>query len=165
MGLLIDGLLTLSRVGRRELVMRPVALKPLVENTLSLLEVPLQPSQPLQITLDDLPTVQGDSTLLQQVFTNLLDNAMKFSRDRTPAQIHIGYRSDGTFWVQDNGVGFDMAYADKLFSPFQRLHSSEQFQGTGIGLAIVQRIIHRHGGQIWGESAPDRGTTIFFTLT
>ncbi|NER78328.1 MAG: PAS domain S-box protein [Leptolyngbya sp. SIO1D8] len=164
MGLLIDGLLVLARVSRRELVLRPIALRPLVENTLALLEIPLDQPEKLQIRLDDLPIVHGDATLLQQVFTNLLDNAVKFSRDRTPAQICIGQCSDGTLFVKDNGVGFDIAYADKLFSPFQCLHNQAQFQGMGIGLAIVQRIIHRHGGRIWVESAPDQGTTVFFIL-
>ncbi len=165
MGMLIDGLLTLSRVGRRELVLRPVPLQPLVEHAISLLEdIPEDPSM-LQITLDELPTVDGDSVLLQQVFVNLIENAVKFSRDRRPAQVHIGYRpGEDVFFIQDNGVGFDMAYADKLFSPFQRLHKQEEFKGTGIGLAIVKRIIHRHGGRIWAESAIDRGTTFFFTL-
>jgi PAS domain S-box-containing protein len=165
MGLLIDGILTLSRVGRRKLTLRPVPLEPLVEQAIDLLEeVPLEDGDRLQITLDPLPTVQGDPVLLQQVFSNLIENALKFSRDRRPALIHIGQRPDGVFFVQDNGVGFDMTYADKLFSPFQRLHRQEEFKGTGIGLAIVNRIIHRHGGHIWAESAIDQGTTFFFTL-
>ena len=166
MGLLIDGLLTLSRVGRRDMVMRPVALAPLVEHAIALIEgLPENAPNQVQITLDALPTVLGDSTLLQQVFTNLVGNAVKFSRGRTPAIIHIGQRvSDGAIFVRDNGVGFDMAYADKLFSPFQRLHKQNDFQGTGIGLAIVNRVIHRHGGHIWVESAIDQGTTFFFTL-
>lgn len=165
MGLLIDGLLSLSRVGRRELVMRPVALTALVRTALDLLEVPWGSTATIDIIVDELPIVQGDATLLQQVLTNLLDNAVKFSRDRHPARIHIGQRAeDGAIFIRDNGVGFDMAYADKLFSPFQRLHKLEDFPGTGIGLAIVQRIIHRHQGHIWVESMPDQGTTFFFTL-
>ncbi|NEQ45114.1 MAG: PAS domain S-box protein [Leptolyngbya sp. SIOISBB] len=165
MGLLIDGLLTLSRVGRREMHWRSVPLGPLANQAIALLtEVPDTPLEQLQIMVDNLPTVQGDAALLQQVFSNLLGNAVKFSRDRTPAIIHIGQRADGTCFVRDNGVGFDMAYADKLFSPFQRLHKSDKFQGTGIGLAIVSRIIHRHNGQIWAESEPNRGTAIYFSL-
>jgi len=165
MGLLIDGLLTLSRVSRRDMARHPVPLKPLVEQAIALLsDSPEQPLEQVQITVDDLPTVEGDTALLQQVFSNLIGNAVKFSRDRTPAIIHVGCQDDHTFFVRDNGVGFDMAYADKLFSPFQRLHKQEEFQGTGIGLAIVNRIIHRHDGQIWVESELDRGTTFYFTL-
>jgi PAS domain S-box-containing protein len=166
MGLLIDGLLTLSRVGRREMTRRAVPLLPLVEHAIALTtdEAHPEPEQ-RQITVEELPTVQGDPTLLQQVFSNLISNAVKFSRDRSPAIIHIGQRAaDGAIFIRDNGVGFDMAYADKLFSPFQRLHKPEEFQGTGIGLAIVNRIIHRHGGQIWVESAIEEGTTFYFIL-
>lgn len=165
MASLIDGLLTLSRVGRREMSRRPVPLRPLVDQALEVLTaVPNTPAAQLQITVDDLPTVYGDAALLQQVLSNLIGNAVKFSRDRTPAIIHIGQQADGTYFVRDNGVGFDMTYADKLFSPFQRLHKPDEFQGTGIGLAIVNRIIHRHHGQIWAESEPNRGTTIYFSL-
>ncbi len=165
MSWLIDGLLTLSRVGRRDMSTRPVPLGPLVEQAIALLtEGPHETLEQVEITVDPLPTVYGDAALLQQVLSNLIGNAVKFSRDRTPALIHIGQQADGTCFVRDNGVGFDMAYADKLFSPFQRLHKQEEFQGTGIGLAIVNRIIHRHNGEIWVESAIDRGTTIYFSL-
>jgi len=165
MSLLIDGLLTLSRVGRREMSTRPVPLGPLVEQAIALLtDRPDKTLEQVEITVDELPTVYGDAALLQQVLSNLIGNAMKFSRDRTPAMIHIGQNADGTCFVRDNGVGFDMAYADKLFSPFQRLHKQEEFQGTGIGLAIVNRIIHRHHGEIWAESTLDQGTTIYFSL-
>lgn len=165
MGALIDGLLTLSRVGRREMTRQPVALNGLVEQALSLLHVSRNdPQRQIEIEIGELPTVSGDARLLQQVFMNLLDNAVKFSRDRTPARITIGCTPTGAIYVRDNGVGFDMAYADKLFGPFQRLHGQREFQGTGIGLAIVQRIIHRHGGHIWIDSAPDAGTTVCFTL-
>ncbi|MBF2036851.1 MAG: PAS domain S-box protein [Leptolyngbyaceae cyanobacterium T60_A2020_046] len=164
MGLLIDGLLTLSRVGRRDLILRPVALSALVNTVIEMLELS-DDSNTMRLTLSDLPTVQGDAALLQQVFMNLIQNAVKFSRDRTPAEITIGYDpKTQVFYVQDNGVGFDMSYADKLFTPFQRLHTAEQFEGTGIGLAIVQRIIHRHHGTIWVESQINQGTTFFFTL-
>lgn len=165
MGHLIDGLLMLSRVGRREMVLRPVPLEPLVEQAIALIEVSAADAQRLQIHIEALPTVQGDSVLLQQVFTNLIHNAVKFSRDRSPAIIRIGQREDGALFVADNGVGFDMAYADKLFSPFQRLHREKDFPGTGIGLAIVSRIIHRHGGHIWAESGIGQGTTFCFTLS
>ncbi|MGF1459645.1 MAG: PAS domain S-box protein [Leptolyngbyaceae cyanobacterium] len=165
MGSLIDGLLTLSRVGRREMSLRPVPLNPLVDQAIALVcELPENAHHQLQIEIEQLPTVQGDAALLQQVFSNLVGNAVKFSRDRAPASLHIGQQGENTFFVRDNGVGFDMAYADKLFSPFQRLHKQEEFQGTGIGLAIVSRIVHRHGGQIWADSAINRGTTVYFTL-
>ncbi|MGD1861880.1 MAG: PAS domain S-box protein [Leptolyngbyaceae cyanobacterium] len=165
MGLLVDGLLTLSRVGRREMSLRTVTLTPLIEQAIALAsDSPGELRDNLHITVDELPPVRGDATLLQQVFSNLIGNAVKFSRDRTPTTIHVGHQDNGTFFIRDNGVGFNMAYADKLFSPFQRLHKQGEFQGTGIGLAIVNRIIHRHKGKIWAESAIDCGTTIYFTL-
>lgn len=162
---LIEGLLTLSRVGRREFTPQPLALTPVAEAALSILGLtPSTPGNPM-VQLDPLPTVDGDSVLLQQVFTNLLENALKFSCDANPTQVHIGYRpQEKAIFVKDNGIGFDMAYADKLFSPFQRLHTNTQYAGTGIGLAIAQRIIHRHGGRIWAESIPNQGATFLFTL-
>lgn len=108
--------------------------------------------------------VTGDPTLLQQVLSNLISNAVKFTRDRTPATIVIDALPDGTIFVKDNGVGFPMEYADRLFGAFQRLHSQREFEGTGIGLAIVWRIIHRHGGRIWAESLPNQGATFYFKL-
>ena len=105
--------------------------------------------------------------LLEQVFVNLLSNAFKFTRGRAPAVIEVGsVRQAGELilFVRDNGAGFDMKYANKLFGVFQRLHSADEFEGTGVGLSIVQRIIQRHGGRIWAESAPDRGAAFFFTL-
>jgi PAS domain S-box-containing protein len=172
MGCLVDGLLTLSRVGRRQLVDVPVNLNQLVQTALEQLEEtapdrsssPARDRQFMQFVIGDLPTVLGDPTLLLQVFVNLLDNARKFSRDRRPAQIEIGTLADGTIFVRDNGVGFQMEYADQLFGAFQRLHSQSEFEGTGIGLAIVQRIIHRHGGTIWAESQPNQGTTFFLRI-
>jgi light-regulated signal transduction histidine kinase (bacteriophytochrome) len=161
MGLLIDGLLTLSRIGRRPMERSQVELQPLVQRAIAL--VLTQPSA-VEFQVEPLPTVLGDAALLQQVFTNLIENAVKFSRDRHPAQICIGTLPDGTLFVQDNGVGFCMDYADQLFGAFQRLHSQQEFEGTGIGLTIVQRIIHRHGGAIWAESSPSNGATFYFTL-
>jgi PAS domain S-box-containing protein len=166
MGDLIDGLLTLSRLGRRELVFAPVDLQQLVENVINLLSSSLEIKQlsATEFRVGNLPQVKGDMTLLQQVFTNLIGNAIKFSQGRLPATIEIDSQPDGTIFVKDNGVGFSPQYADQLFGAFQRLHSKQQFEGTGIGLSIVQRIIHRHGGQIWAESAPDEGATFYFTL-
>jgi light-regulated signal transduction histidine kinase (bacteriophytochrome) len=108
--------------------------------------------------------VLGDAILLQQVFVNLIDNAVKFSRDRHPAHIEIDALADGTIFVRDNGVGFQMEYAEQLFGAFQRLHSRSEFEGSGIGLAIVQRIIHRHNGHVWAESQPGQGATFYFKL-
>ncbi len=163
MGQLIDGLLTLSRMGRRQLEKQPVNLLTLVQTAIALAKSQIA-DRAIEFVVGDLPTVMGDATLLQQVFTNLLDNAVKFTRDRSPARIAVGILEDNTIFVRDNGVGFDMAYADQLFAAFQRLHSETSFEGTGIGLAIVQRIIHRHGGTIWAESQPDVGTTFYFKI-
>lgn len=166
MGQLIDSLLTLSHVGRTQLVSQPVNLRSLVESSVALVIDQTQPGEtpPIEFTIGDLPTVMGDPTLLQQVFTNLIDNAVKFSRNRQPARIQIGSLPDGTIFVKDNGVGFQMQYAEQVFKAFERLHSLREFKGTGIGLAIVERIIHRHRGTIWAESAPNRGATFYFKL-
>jgi PAS domain S-box-containing protein len=161
MGQLIDGLLNLSRVGRRALTYQPVAIKSLVHQAIQLVEGSPHYSSTTQFTIQELPTVYGDTTLLQQVFTNLIDNAVKFSRSRNPAQIEIRCLPDQTILIKDNGVGFEMAYADQLFGAFQRLHKRTEFEGTGIGLAIVQRIMHRHGGTIWAESVVDQGTCFY----
>ena len=166
MGQLIDGLLTLSRLGRRQLTKTPVNISTLVEHAIALVKSQTAGTDRLiEFEVGDLPTVMGDAALLQQVFSNLIDNAVKFSRDRQPARIAVGRLENGTIFIKDNGVGFDMEYADQLFGAFQRLHSQKAFEGTGIGLAIVQRIIHRHGGTIWAQSQPDQGTTFYFTLS
>ncbi|MEG4497876.1 PAS domain S-box protein [Microcoleus sp. F10-C6] len=169
MSLLIDGLLALSRVTRTELMQIPIDLTRLVQTAIKLTKPPnvADPTQTphcVEFAVGNLPTVTGDPTLLQQVFSNLISNAVKFSRGRTPATIVIDGLPDGTIFVKDNGVGFPMEYADRLFGAFQRLHSQREFEGTGIGLAIVQRIIHRHGGTIWAESVPSQGATFYFKL-
>jgi PAS domain S-box-containing protein len=165
MAQLIDGLLTLSRLGRRQLEKNPVNLRLLVESAIALVQSqPASADRAIEFEVGELPTVMGDATLLQQVFTNLIDNAVKFSRDRSPARIAVAILEDRTIFVRDNGVGFDMEYADQLFGAFQRLHAEKTFEGTGIGLAIVQRIIQRHGGIIWAESSPDAGTTFYFKI-
>lgn len=165
MGWLIDGLLTLSRIGRKLIEPNPVALRTLVEEAMTLAQSNLETDASVEFVIGDLPTVKGDAALLQQVLSNLIGNAVKFSRHTPQPRIEVGTTAEGAIFVRDNGVGFDMKYADKLFGAFQRLHSQTEFPGTGIGLAIVQRIIHRHGGSIWAESQPNQGTTFYFTVT
>ncbi len=161
MGYLIDGLLTLSRVGRRELMFHEVNLNAVVKVAIDLVS---SEAIDIEFKIGKLPPVLGDSALLQQVFINLINNSIKFSRGRNPIQIEINCLEDGTFFVADNGVGFDMKYADQLFGAFQRLHSQKDFEGTGIGLSIVQRIIHRHNGRIWAQSVVGEGATFYFKL-
>jgi light-regulated signal transduction histidine kinase (bacteriophytochrome) len=120
----------------------------------------------IAVSVGEIPSLWGDPALLKQVFVNLIDNAFKYTRMRTRAVIEIGAREIGgeqVCFVRDNGAGFDMRYADKLFGVFQRMHRAEEFEGTGVGLAIVQRIVQRHGGRVWAEAAPDRGATFYFT--
>jgi len=126
-----------------------------------------QAGRRVEIVIGELPPCQADPALLRQVLVNLLANALKFTRRQGRARIEIGcQKSDGkwVYFVKDNGVGFDMRYAHKLFGVFQRLHRAEEYEGTGVGLAIVQRILHRHGGRAWAEAAVDRGATFYFTL-
>jgi PAS domain S-box-containing protein len=166
MGELIDDILSLSRVTRGEMRYEAVDLSALAET----IRTELQQSQPkrqVEFTITPDMVAKGDSHLLRAALDNLLGNAWKFTKMRAPARIEFGtVENDGqlAYFVRDNGVGFDMAYADKLFGAFQRLHSPSEFEGTGIGLATVQRIIHRHGGNIWAESVVDQGTTFYFTL-
>ena len=142
-------------------------LNDLVRDTMANLETETR-DRHIAWTIPALPAVKGDPSMLKQVFGNLLGNAVKYTRPRDMAQIEIGQtgEEDGQliFFVRDNGAGFDMKYADKLFRVFQRLHRAEEFEGTGVGLANVQRIIARHGGRVWAEAAPDRGATFYFTL-
>jgi len=172
MGRLIDDLLRFSRTGRQSVQLLSVSPQQLVEQCLEELR-PEREGRRIEIQIKDLPGCWGDSDLLKQVWLNLLGNALKYTRGRDPAKIEIGsfVRDDGggargetVYYVRDNGVGFDMQYASKLFGVFQRLHSAGEFEGTGIGLALVQRIIHRHGGRIWADAKVDQGATFCFTL-
>jgi signal transduction histidine kinase len=120
-----------------------------------------------RIALAALPIVDGDATMLHQIMQNLIGNALKFSAGRTDARVEAGWREENgerVFFVRDNGAGFDPRYADRLFGMFQRLHSEKEFPGTGVGLAIVKRLVERHGGRIWAESEPNAGATFSFTL-
>ena len=167
MGELIDDLLSFSRIGRTEMMRAAVNLDALVADAIRGLEMATA-NRTIEWRIAPLPAVLGDGALIKQVVTNLIDNALKYTRGRDPAVIEIGSTgSDGehaTIFVRDNGVGFDMRYAHKLFGVFQRLHRSEDFEGTGIGLATVRRIVTRHGGRIWAESVLGAGATFFFSL-
>jgi len=166
MGQLIDDLLNFSRIGRRDIDRQPVQLRPLVENFVEELGDSTG-GRRIEWQIGPLPTVQGDAALIKQVFANLLGNAVKFSRTRERARIEVGtqHSQQGTaIFVRDNGVGFDMKFADKLFGVFQRLHRMEEFEGTGVGLATVARIVHKHGGTVWAESTLDQGATFYFVL-
>jgi PAS domain S-box-containing protein len=166
MGQLIDDLLAFSRVSRVELQVVPVDMTALVRSIYQKLIEP-EKAERIKFHLATLPQALADPNLIQQVWTNLLANAIKFSRQQQPALIEVGGAQDGqeiTYWVRDNGAGFDMRFVGKLFGVFQRLHSEHEFEGTGVGLAIVQRVIQRHGGRVWAVGEVDRGATFSFTL-
>ena len=166
MGVLIDDLLAFSRLANQPLKRRTVQTAALVAELESEL-VGEQNGRTIEFANGELPAVQADPALLRQVFANLLANAVKYSRGREHIRVAVdSERRDGelVFLVRDNGVGFDMRYAEKLFQVFQRLHRAEDYEGTGVGLAIVQRIITRHGGRVWAEGKPDEGATFYFTL-
>ena len=166
MGQLVDELLTLARVGRQALSLRVAGLNSIVTEVIGMLQPEIEGRQ-VEWKIGDLPFIECDPTLLKQVFQNLISNALKYSRPRSPAVIEIGrMQIDGesVIFVRDNGVGFSMKYADKLFGVFQRLHRSEDFEGTGVGLVTAQRIINKHQGKIWAEAELDKGATFYFTL-
>jgi PAS domain S-box-containing protein len=166
MGALIDALLTFARLSRQPLNKRVINTGKLVRDTLAELGSPW-PDRKVEVRIEELPATSGDQVLLRQVWSNLLSNALKYTRKREKALLEIGcVKTNGvdTFFVRDNGTGFDMRYVDKLFGVFQRFHRAEDFEGTGVGLAIVQRIVQRHGGRVWAEAAVDRGSTFYFTL-
>jgi light-regulated signal transduction histidine kinase (bacteriophytochrome) len=163
---LIDDLLELSRVSRAALHREKVNLSELVRAVISELEGS-EPERQVEIVVEDGLVVEGDSGLLRAAMVRLMGNAWKFTGKRTNARIEIGCEEQNgrrVYFIRDNGAGFDMAYADKLFGPFERLHATAEFPGSGVGLAIVKRVIRRHGGQIWAEGEVDRGATFYFTL-
>ena len=166
MGLLIDHILGFSRISRQEPAMSDTDMGALVQETLREL-APVMAGRSIDVIIGPLPHVHGDPQMLRRVWTNLLDNAIKYTGSKPNALIEVGARpADGetVFFVKDNGVGFDMHYAEKLFGVFNRLHSADEFPGTGIGLAIVKRIVARHGGQVWAEGKVGEGATFHFTL-
>jgi len=186
MGNLIDDLLAFSRLGRQDLNKKLVRIDEIVKTAIEDLRADREGRQ-VEFVLGPLPACETDPTLLRQVFVNLLSNALKFTRTREKARIEIGTLTaeerkqvvsrlpssipgdtlspdTPIFYVRDNGVGFDMRYADKLFGVFQRLHKKSQFEGTGVGLATVQRIIQRQGGHVWAEAETNKGASFYFTL-
>lgn len=166
MGLLVDELLSLAQVGRKSLVLQWTDLTVMSKKIIDDFK-PTYQGRDVQFTVRELPSAQCDSTLIKGVLQNLISNAIKYTRTREKAVIEIGHETfegQAAIFVRDNGVGFNMKYAGKLFGIFQRLHSNEDFEGTGVGLATVQRIIQKHGGRVWAEAEPDHGATFYFSL-
>lgn len=163
---MLEGLLSLARIQRADLHPAPVDLSTIARGILDRLRA-AEPTRAIEVVVPDGITAEADPVLLTTALDALLQNAWKFTRGREPARIEVGVHSTATppvYFVRDNGAGFDMSYAGKLFGPFQRLHSEREFEGAGIGLALVARVIRRHGGRIWAEAAPDRGACFHFTL-
>jgi PAS domain S-box-containing protein len=167
MGELIDDLLSFSRIGGAEMMSTPIATGDLLHDVIAGFEMETR-DRSITWRIGELPRVTGDAALVKQVLANLVDNALKYSRTRERAMIEIGCAGEeagrAVLFVRDNGVGFDMQYVHKLFGVFQRLHRVEEFEGTGIGLATVRRIVGRHGGRVWAESILNDGATFYFTL-
>jgi two-component system sensor kinase len=166
MGQLIDDLLAFSRMSRQQVEPAQIDMTALAQAMFD--EHAAQaPGRQLRFKMQPLPPALGDRALLRQVLANLISNAIKYTRSRAVAEIEIGGRTEdgqSLYYVKDNGVGFDMRYAGKLFGVFQRLHTEAEFEGNGVGLALVQRVIHRHGGRVWAEGKLNEGSTFYFTL-
>jgi light-regulated signal transduction histidine kinase (bacteriophytochrome) len=166
MGTLIDDLLKFSRTSRQELRKTRFDMNVLFAESLDKI-APDVANRKIVWSIQELPPVIGDYSLLKQVWVNLLDNAVKYTRMKDTAEITVGFREENgffIFFVRDNGVGFDMKYANKLFGVFQRLHAQSEFEGTGIGLANVQRIVFKHNGRVWAEAESNKGATFYFSL-
>ena len=171
MGNLVDDLLNFSRLGRQSLNMVAMNPEKTIREVIELMQTDIAQYH-VDIKINPMPDCKADSSLLKQVYVNLISNAIKFSKEKATPQIEMGFleksvaQEDGAacYYVKDNGVGFDMKFYDKLFGVFQRLHRAEDYEGTGVGLAIVQRIIKKHGGSIWADSVVGEGTTFYFTL-
>lgn len=166
MGRMIDDVLVLSRLSRAEMHPMPVDLKDLVKEVLNDIR-PAAEGRRIIWVLGEFTSVEGDPNLLRTAIYHLVANAVKFTRPREEARIELGVTrrpNETVFFVRDNGVGFDMRHRDKLFGVFQRLHASSEFEGSGVGLAQVQRAVQRHGGRVWAESAPSQGATFYFSL-
>lgn len=164
MNCLIDELLTLSRIGTKDIEIGPIDMRLL---TLAVVEELGQGGEKARITVKELPGALGDVALIRQVLANLISNALKYSRNVKEPRIEVGFLNDDglhCYYVKDNGAGFDMEHAEKMFGVFQRLHDSSEYEGAGVGLAIVQRIVNRHGGRVWAEGKEGEGATFFFTL-
>lgn len=163
---LIDDMLKLSRFGRHEISRQEIDIDSLAEKifiTLSEREV----GREIEFSTENCPKVEADRNLIEILLTNILSNAINFTREKSTAKIEMGYlpgKGENVFYIKDNGIGFDVKYADKAFAPFQRLHSQADYEGTGVGLAIVQRIIQRHKGRVWLDSEVNKGTTVYFTF-
>jgi len=166
MGKLIDDLLSFSRLGRQEIKKNKVDMKSLVNNIYNELRKN-SPDKNIEFVLNDIPDAMADKDMMSVVWTNLISNAIKFTGKKDKPKIEIGSKMDNdviTYYQKDNGAGFDMKYVDKLFGVFQRLHSTEDFDGTGVGLANVKRVVERHGGKVWAEGKVDEGATFYFSL-
>ena len=170
MGALIDDLLAFSRLSRQPLNTENIPIQRIAQEVADQQRAAEPPERKIEITIGDLPSCMADASLIKQVLVNLISNALKYSRKREVAKIEIGFNAQpgdhcGAYFVRDNGAGFDMKYSGKLFGVFQRLHTAAEYEGTGVGLAIVKRIIDRHGGRVWVQAAPDQGATFYFTLS
>jgi light-regulated signal transduction histidine kinase (bacteriophytochrome) len=166
MGRLIDDLLEFSRLGRKPLSATAINMEELAGEAMQEV-LGAQKAPQVSVVADSMPAAWGDPALIKQVWVNLLSNGVKFSSRRERPQVEVGGSTEGeehVYFVRDNGAGFDMRYYDKLFGVFQRLHRQDEFEGTGVGLAIVQRVVSRLGGRVWAESSPDQGANFYFTL-
>ena len=166
MGHLIDDLLEFSKLGRREINKSTVLVRDVVKILLDE-QLKAEGDRAIELVLSELPNIRADGGTLRQVWSNLISNALKYTKHREKTIIEIGSivkDQEIVYYIKDNGDGFDMQYYNKLFGVFQRLHSAKEFEGTGVGLAIVQRIIAKHGGNIWAEAKPGEGATFYFSL-